>query len=209
MISVIIPVFNGEKYLDECLSSVKGDDIEIIVVNDGSTDKSEQIAKKYTNQVININHAGPVVARNIGLNHAHGDYIVFMDADDVLKENAINIMYDNIIGFDAVIGLRSDFISPDCDEIQTETKTSSHGVIAGCAMFKKAVFETVGNFDEELMCGDAYDWLLRAKKTNLQTKEIDDVLCMRRIHKSNMGRTMEMREKQDYIKIIKKHFVGK
>ena len=209
MISIIIPVFNGEKYLDQCLSSINATDIEIIVVNDASDDNSEQIARKYTDHVINIPHSGPVIARNIGIKNAHGEYIIFMDADDVLKENAIDIMQKGIIDFDLIIGRRQDFISPDCNDIIVEQKTSSHGVIAGCAIFKKSVFEKVGFFDEELLCGDAYDWLLRARKNNLKIKEIDDILCMRRIHNNNMGRTMGNREKSDYAKIIRKHFVGK
>lgn len=209
MISIIIPVFNGEKYLDECLSSLSHSDIEIIVVNDASTDTSEQIAKKYTDKIITVEHAGPVVARNIGLKAAKGDYVIFMDADDVLNKDAISTMENQIDDFDGIIGRRSDFISSDCKDITAETKTSSHGVIAGCAMFKKAAFDTVGNFDEDLLCGDGYDWLLRAKKSGLKIKEIDDVLCMRRIHQNNMGRTMGLREKSDYAKIIRKHFVGK
>ena len=209
MISIIIPVFNGEKYLDECLSSVAFANTEIIVVNDASTDNSEKIAKEHTDKVINIEHSGPVVARNIGIKNANGDYIIFMDADDVLKDGAIDILQKEIGDFDVVIGRRSDFISSDCNDIVAETKTSSHGVIAGCAMFKKSVFDIVGLFDEDLMCGDGYDWLLRAKKSDVKIKEIDNILCMRRIHESNMGRTMGMREKSDYAKIIRKHFVGK
>ena len=209
MISIIIPLFNGEKYLDECLSSVKHANTEIIVVNDASTDNSEQIAHKYTDKVINIEHSGPVIARNIGIKSATGDYIMFMDADDVLKNDALTILEKEICDFDAVIGCRSDFISPDCTDINCATKTSSHGVIAGCALFKKSVFDTVGYFDEELLCGDAYDWLLRARKNDVRIKEINNVLCMRRIHENNMGRTMGDKEKQDYAKIIRKHFIGK
>ena len=209
MISIIISVFNGAKYLDECLSSVSDANIEIIVVNDASTDNSEQIAKKYTDKVVNIKHSGPVIARNIGIKNANGDYLMFMDADDVLKESAIITLANNIGDFDGIIGRRSDFVSPDCKDVEAETKTSSHGVIAGCALFKKDVFEKVGLFDEDLLCGDGYEWLLRSKKSGIKIKEIDDILCMRRIHKSNMGRTMGMREKSDYAKIIRKHFVGK
>ena len=83
MISIIVPVFNAEKYLDECLSSLSIANTEIIVINDASTDNSEEIAKKYTNKVINIEHSGPVVARNIGIKNANGDYIIFMDAKQV------------------------------------------------------------------------------------------------------------------------------
>lgn len=209
MISIIIPVFNGEKYLDECLSSLCHTDIEIIVVNDASTDKSAQIAGKYTNNVINIEHSGPVIARNVGLKYAHGDYVIFMDADDILTEKAIDIMQQQIDGFDVIIGLRSDFVSPDCTSTHAEPKTSSHGVIAGCAMFKKSAFETVGKFDEDLLCGDGYDWILRARKNGIKIKETNDILCRRRIHNNNMGKTMGLREKQDYAKIIRKHFVGK
>ncbi len=209
MISIIVPVFNAEKYLDECLSSLSIANTEIIVINDASTDNSEEIAKKYTNKVINIEHSGPVISRNVGIKNANGDYIIFMDADDVLKDGAVTILQKEIRDVDAVIGRRSDFVSPDCNNIAAETKISSHGVIAGCAMFKKSIFDIVGMFDEDLMCGDGYDWLLRAKKSGVKIKEIDDILCMRRIHESNMGRTMGMREKSDYAKIIRKHFVGK
>lgn len=209
MISVIIPVFNGEKYLDECLSSIRGDDVEIIVVDDESNDNSYEIARKYTNNVIKIKHAGPVVARNMGLQHAHGEFIVFMDADDILKENALSQMENNIDVFDGVIGLRADFISPDCPNINVQTKTSNHGVIAGCAMFKKSVFDKIGDFDSELLCGDGFEWLMRTQKNGIKFNKIDSVLCMRRIHNNNMGRTMQKNEKQDYIKIIKKHFIKK
>lgn len=209
MISIIIPVFNGEKYLDECLSSLPRTDVEIIVINDDSTDESAEIAHKYTNNVINIEHSGPVVARNIGIKNASGDYLMFMDADDVLKQGAIETLQNQIDDFDGIIGRRSDFVSQDCQDIVAEPKTSSHGVIAGCAIFKKSAFDVIGLFDEDLLCGDGYDWLLRAQKNGLKLKEIDDVLCMRRIHNSNMGRTMGMREKMDFAKIIRKHFVGK
>ena len=212
MISVIIPVFNGEKYLDECLSSIKNTGIEIIVVNDAGTDNSENIAKKYTDKIINISKSGPVVARNIGLKSANGEYIMFMDADDVLVENAIDILSQQIKGFDIVIGLRQDFISPDCVDTYkpiSEQKKSSHGVISGCALLKKSAFDIVGDFDSDLMCGDGYDWLLRAEKSGIKINKIDSVVCHRRLHNSNMGRTLKNQECLDYVKIIRKHFTKK
>jgi glycosyltransferase involved in cell wall biosynthesis len=212
MISVIIPVFNGEKYLDECLSSIKNTGIEIIVVNDASTDNSVNIAKKYTDKIITINKSGPVVARNTGLQSANGEYVMFMDADDKLVDNAFDILIQNINGYDAVIGLRQDFISPDCVDTYTpitEQKKSSHGVIAGCCLIKKSVFDTVGDFDSDLMCGDGYDWLLRAEESGIKINKIDSVVCNRRLHNSNMGRTLKNQECIDYVKIIRKHFTKK
>jgi len=101
-VSVIVPVYNVEKYLDKCLNSLVNQtlkDIEIIVVNDGSTDNSEKIIKKYLKKNKNIkyikkNNSGVSEARNIGLEQATGEYIGFLDSDDWLETNAYEKMYN-------------------------------------------------------------------------------------------------------------------
>lgn len=101
-VSIIIPVFNVEPYLDQTMQSLIGQsltDIEIIAVNDGSTDGSEAILKKYQdldNRVsyYNQKNQGQSAARNNALRHAKGKYIYFMDADDVLDADAIQVCYD-------------------------------------------------------------------------------------------------------------------
>ena len=209
MISVIIPVFNGEKYLDECLSSIVSDDVTIVIVNDGSTDRTVPIASKYTENIINTNRIGPVRARNIGLSHANTQYVIFMDSDDILTPDAIEVFVQNIHDVDIVIALRQDFASPDCTGINIDNKISGHTMLAGCALIKKDAFDKIGSFDEELLCGDAYDWILRAEKSGLKIKKIDNITCMRRIHDNNMGRTHKNQEYIDYCKIIRKHFIKK
>lgn len=204
MITVIIPVYNGEKYFDQCLTSISG--AQILVVNDASTDTSRQIAARYTTNIIDTDHKGPVYARNVGILHTNSEYLMFMDADDYLVENALKILDESIDDNDIVIGLRQDFVSPDCTWLTVPEKKSSHGVISGCALIRQDAFDRVGLFDQELMCGDGYDWLLRAEKMGLKIKKIDTVLCMRRIHDTNMGRTLKDQEYKDYCKIIRKHF---
>lgn len=96
-ISIIIPVFNTEAYIKECLNSVlkqSYQNIEIICIDDGSTDSSAQIIKKYCNLNHRIkyfykNHTNAADARNIGLEFATGDYILFLDSDDFLAEDAL------------------------------------------------------------------------------------------------------------------------
>ena len=95
IVSVIIPVYNQEKYLDECLSSVCGQtlrDIEIMCVNDGSTDESLKILNKYAKNdsrihVFSQSNQGAGVARNLGLSKAKGKYLSFLDSDDVVNAN--------------------------------------------------------------------------------------------------------------------------
>lgn len=102
-ISVIIPVFNKEKYLDECLTSAINqtlNDIEIICVNDGSTDASQKILEQYSRKdsrikILEQNNRGPGSARNEGLKIAEGEYIFFLDADDWIELDALEKLYDN------------------------------------------------------------------------------------------------------------------
>ena len=100
-VSVIIPVYNGEKYLKKCLDSVCNqtlNNIEIICVNDGSTDDTYNILEKYASKyenmkIISIIHSGQGVARNVALNEATGEYVSFVDADDWIELNALETLY--------------------------------------------------------------------------------------------------------------------
>lgn len=94
-ISLIIPVYNEEKYLARCLDSVKNQTEpfdEVIIINDGSTDSSLEIAKRYDFKIFSYENSGLSVARNHGLEHATGDYIVFLDSDDSYLPNACRLM---------------------------------------------------------------------------------------------------------------------
>ena len=103
-ISIIIPVHNVEKYLDECLNSAVNqtfDDIEIICVNDGSTDGSLEILEKHASKdkrirIISQEQKGVGIARNVGLDVAKGKYVYFMDSDDYLELNALKELHDLI-----------------------------------------------------------------------------------------------------------------
>ncbi len=106
-ISVIIPVYNVEKYLAQCLDSVVNQtfkDIEIICVNDGSTDGSEQILNEFANNdtrihVITQENSGPGTARNKGLLNATGEYIYFIDSDDYLCSTALEDMFEQCVKY--------------------------------------------------------------------------------------------------------------
>ncbi len=96
--SIIVPIYNVEEYLEECLNSVMSDEYnnyEVVLINDGSSDRSAEICKKYTEaypgiiRLINKENEGLCIARNIGIKEAKGEYIIFLDSDDFWERNIL------------------------------------------------------------------------------------------------------------------------
>lgn len=99
--SVVIPAYNGEKYISEtldCLLNQTEKDIEIVVINDGSTDSTQEIVESYAEKypcivLYNQENAGVSAARNKGIELARGEYIIFIDSDDLISSNALEVLY--------------------------------------------------------------------------------------------------------------------
>ena len=134
-LSIIVPVYNVEAYLDKCLDSLVNQtmkDYEIIIVNDGSTDNSEDIIFKYKEKYedlikyISIPNNGVGNARNVGITLAKGEYITFLDSDDYVDINAYKTLYEKIIdGYDMVMSgyyivRNNKLIKKSCKEIEFE-----------------------------------------------------------------------------------------
>lgn len=115
LISVIVPIFNTEVYLRECLESLKNQtykNLEIILVNDGSTDNSRVVCEEYCRKderfiLINQKNQGLGMSRNAGLKQARGKYVCFVDSDDIVHEKYVEILYKNLIDFHADISMCS------------------------------------------------------------------------------------------------------
>ena len=103
-VSIIIPVYNIEKYLSRCLESIVSQtypNLEIICINDGSTDNSPNILEQYKKLdsriiIINTEHYGPGAARNKGIEIATGKYTMFVDSDDYMSSNTVEALVDCI-----------------------------------------------------------------------------------------------------------------
>ena len=103
LISVIIPFYNAEKHLEKCVQNILNQtfkkNFEVIMIDDASLDNSYKIAQKFVNEKfllfkLNLN-SGPSAARNIGLKNARGDYIYFLDVDDRIENNTLEILYNS------------------------------------------------------------------------------------------------------------------
>ncbi len=114
LVSILVPLYNQERYLNACLDSICGqsyNNLEIIVVNDGSTDKSKELLSNWESKdnriiVIDKQNEGPSLARKDGFLKATGDYVAFVDGDDILPKNSIKVLMDYMIktGVDIVFG---------------------------------------------------------------------------------------------------------
>ncbi len=131
LISIIVPVYNVEKYLERCILSIINQsysNIEIIIVNDGSTDGSEDIINKYKKEDSRIKsiyqeNGGLSSARNTGIDCCNGEYIMFVDSDDYIHANMTKTLYTNMIENDADISV-CDFYWDYDDKIIQETNTN-------------------------------------------------------------------------------------
>lgn len=117
MVSIILPVFNAERFLSQCLDSILRQtyqDWELIAVDDGSKDGSIEILKSYEKRdnrihIISKKNEGVSIARNIALKHAHGDYIYFVDSDDIVMQDALSILIRTLESNNATF-VKSDFL---------------------------------------------------------------------------------------------------
>ncbi len=219
-ITVIIPVFNTEKYLAEAIASVLSQTVKpagIIVIEDGSTDKSAEVARQFEPfvRIISQENKGAGAARNTGIINASGEYLAFLDADDLWAENKVEIQLSylqNYPGTDMVFGYVEQFISP---ELTDEHKSNlipelekMQGFLAGAMLIKKTTFLKVGFFNEKLELGEFIDWFSRAKDLGLTNEVLPEILLRRRIHDANMG-IYKKHFKKDYTSILREAIARK
>ena len=210
-LTIIIPAYNAERYVSEAIGSITAqtDRAEIILVDDGSTDHTASIAANCGVAVLQQKHRGAAAARNLGLRYAHGDFVFFLDADDISCSDALETMLHAITGDTCgVFGNTVDFISP---ELTPEEKTmliprsgAYPGILPGASLFRREVFEQVGMFDETLSSGEVVDWMIRFRNSGLPSVTINDTVLKRRLHMNNTGRLNKQKELSNYAAILRK-----
>lgn len=218
-LSVIIPCRNGTNYLAEAVTSVREQALdipfEIIVVDDGSTDATAELARSLGCAVVSIPHSGLSAARNTGIGHARGEYILFLDHDDRLRPGALTSLLGALEGAedaDMVLARAQDFVSP---EISGEEKRKIavraepyHGLMSGAMLFARPVFDRVKGFDEARATAQTLDFLQQAQQAGIGMRKIDTITVERRLHLTNMGRTMQRQEGHDHASLLRERLRG-
>lgn len=199
MLSVIMPVYNGEAYIKEAIESIIAQretniTIEIIIVDDGSTDTTREIIEALQNPNIRYIHqpnSGPSKARNTGILHAQGSLIAFLDADDCWPlhklKHQLSFLEENQ-NVDVVGGLIDYFYMPGSEYRKEQIKidTPVFNVQLGGLVVRKKVFDTVGYFNEQLRFSEDQDWILRIKESGITMFILNEIVLLYRIHPGNI-----------------------
>lgn len=216
-VSIIIPCYNAEKYIEETIKSVLNQTYknwELIIVNDGSTDNSATILNQYLKkdnriQLINKDNSGVSDTRNKGLEKAKGEFITFLDADDVWhKENLekkivffTSMNYDVVYSYCQLIDEESKPINKilkgennlqiaDFLSLKANYNTAPSGIV-----FKKEVLYKIDGFDVNLSNNADQDILIQSLANGFKIGVIPEVLWDYRIHEENMSKNVRVLEK--------------
>jgi len=205
LVSTIVPVFNGERFLGEAIESALAQDHrphEVVVVDDASTDGTAGVAAGFPGvKLIQLEtNSGPAAARNAAIAASSGEFIALFDADDLMAPRRLTTQVGYLVEHPDAAGVLgrealavepgverprlNALVEPGNEPPQTETDPRYYPV--GTLVARRAAYEQVGPFDESFRIAEDVDWMLRAKDMGLQIGLIDEVVHYRRFHGDNL-----------------------
>lgn len=204
LVSVIIPVYNGEDFIRDTVEHILSQNypaLEIIIVDDGSTDRTAEIIGKLPGDIRYFRqpNAGPASARNRGIRDASADLLVFLDVDDLWPENNLHLLVDEmknepdaeiIRGYAQIMEYNSE--TGEYDFLGNPVEAFPDYI--GAAIYRSNAFKKVGLFDTTLKFGEDTDWFNRAAELKLNVKRIEDMTLLVRRHGKNMTRGKDIVE---------------
>jgi glycosyltransferase involved in cell wall biosynthesis len=201
LISVIVPVHNGARFLVEAVSSIRRQDyrpLEIVIVDDGSSDETARLAAALTGggsndvdtRYLHQENRGPAAARNRGLAAARGDLIAFLDVDDLWPAGKLASQHARLRaepGLDILLSRLQVVTLPGAASAPTPPRAAPlRNIHLGGGLFRRAAFDRVGPFDESLRFSEDHDWFLRAREQGLAIAISDQVGLYYRRHDENL-----------------------
>ena len=215
LVSVIIGAYNAASYVAEAIESVLVQTyrpLEVIVVDDGSTDETGDIIQSFGHAVVYTrqSNAGNGAARNRALELASGGFFAFLDADDRFVEDKLARQYRALQEYpaaDMVFGRVREFVSPELTAherqlIRPPAPAPTPWTAPNLMLIRRDSFHRVGPFSEALRVGVTVDWYARALEKGLRGVMLPDVVLERRLHLSNNG-LRERESRNQYLQVLK------
>ena len=214
LVSIIIAVKNGQKYLQSAIESVRRNKYkarEIIVVDGGSKDDSRVIAKSFEEiTLIDQEGTGLYDAWNIGVRAANGELVGFLDSDDLWSPNKLDLQVGTMQAHPEIqycIGRVKFFLEPGCSippGFKPKLLQNDHiGRIPGTLLARRILFDSIGIFDTRFVIAADVDWFARAKDDQVPMAILDKVLLYKRVHARNLSSNAALNS-QELLEIFKK-----
>jgi len=214
LVSVVIPAHNSRRYIVETLDSIlvqRHRPLEILVVDDGSTDSTAQMVRGYAAEVrlIEQEQLGHPAARNTGIRAAAGEFLAFLDHDDLWSPDKLErqiASFEQNPALDLVFGHIQNFFTPEMPPEERKRVAVPlqplPGLLQGAMLARRRSFHQVGLFSEERGMGDFLDWYGRAMVARMNVAMLPETVVYRRIHANNYQRTHKHQRGQ-YLRAVK------
>lgn len=193
LVSVIMAAYNAEDYLHEALESVfaqQWQPFEVIVVDDGSVDRTAEIAKSFAAvHYVHQESAGAAAARNTAAALARGSFVANFDADDLLPPTRLSVQANHLIehpDVGCVLG-RQEWINAPSSLPRDTVYGDVDGIPLSSAMFRREVLAALGGYDTAFAVGEDTDVLIRMRERGIEYTVLPDIVLYRRYHEGSLS----------------------
>jgi glycosyltransferase involved in cell wall biosynthesis len=212
-VSVVVPIYNGERYLKDAIESIFRQDyrpLEVIAIDDGSTDGGRAIVEAFPEiRYIYQQNAGVACARNAGIAAARGEVIAFLDQDDWWASNKLHLQVAALREHPgAGYALAREQVHLEAGTgwppwIRREAVENGELIgLPGTWLVRRTVFDKVGVFNPEYVMGCDTEWLIRAREAGIERVIVPEVLLYWRVHAANASYNQHQRQKE-FFRILK------
>jgi glycosyltransferase involved in cell wall biosynthesis len=195
LVTVVIPAFNAEAFISEAIESVLAQDygrVEVIVVDDGSTDRTAAVASRYAVKILTQENRGQAAARNAGVAATGGTFVSFLDADDLWMPSKLSIEVAHLLAhpeLDYVLVRMQRSLLPGAPWPPGRPAgwfdTAGPGTLPSAGLVRRAVLERIGPFDSRFCHGSDTEWQARAVDAGVRWELLPEVLVQYRVHGAN------------------------
>jgi glycosyltransferase involved in cell wall biosynthesis len=216
VVSCIVPTFNSERYVGKALESILAQTyrpIDIIVADDGSTDGTVEVVRAYGECVVIVSQhtAGPAATRNLGLSAAGGDFVAFLDADDLWNPEKLERQMARFRvqpALDLCVTAAQYFWTEDMEGEGQQYRDHPRaqpvpGYATTTLLARRAIFERVGHFNADLWFADATEWFARAAERGAVIEMLPEVLTYHRMHRDNLTRRRLEASKREFLQVVR------